>query len=94
MLCCNTDELPDNFASQEKLEPGLELKKLREEACLTQSGLAELLSATKGRQISKLLVQNWEKGELVELSIPQVKTLCQILKISLDSLADLVEPPS
>lgn len=59
------------------------LKKLREKAGLSQEALARLIGVTAKT------VSNWERGiSLASLTIPQVKSLCKALNVTLDELPD------
>ncbi|MBD2578230.1 helix-turn-helix transcriptional regulator [Oscillatoria sp. FACHB-1406] len=65
----------------------LKFKQLRENAGLSQEALARALDVT-----SKT-VSNWERGvSPASLTIPQVKTLCKLLNITLEELPDLRGP--
>lgn len=60
---------------------------LRRELNLTQKAVAEAL------QISEQTVRNWENGRTVpQLTIPQVKRLCELLHRSLNEIPDYFGP--
>ncbi|NJO39686.1 MAG: helix-turn-helix transcriptional regulator [Cyanobacteria bacterium CRU_2_1] len=64
-----------------------ELKKLREQAGLSQEALARLIGVT-----SKT-VSNWERGiSPATMTVPQIKALCQALGVTLDELPDHFGP--
>ena len=85
------DQLPDNFGPQDELEQESPLKMLRLQAGLTQTELATILS-TQRKPISDRVIQDWEEGLYqLELSIPQVRALCQALGVSIDGLANYLE---
>ncbi len=85
------DQLPDKFGPVDEVEQESPLKRLREQAGLTQLELAGQLS-TKGKTISDRDIQAWEEGEQPpELSISQVRVLCRALEVSIDELADYLE---
>lgn len=59
------------------------LKDLRKKARLSQEALARILD------VSGKTVSNWERGtSIASLTIPQVKTLCEALGVTLDELPD------
>jgi transcriptional regulator with XRE-family HTH domain len=59
------------------------LKDLRKRAGLSQEALARILD------VSGKTVSNWERGmSIASLTIPQVKTLCEALGVTLDELPD------
>lgn len=87
------DQLPDNFGPQYELEQESPLKMLRQQAGITQAELARQISSTGGKPISERLLQDWEEGShQPELSIPQCRALCRALGVSIDELADYLEP--
>ena len=96
MLCqilqCSLNELPDNFGPPEELEQESPLKILRQQAGLTRSELARQLSNTGGKPVLERTIEDWEEGkQSPELSIPQCRTLCQALGLTLDALAEHLE---
>jgi putative transcriptional regulator len=59
------------------------LKDLRKQAGLSQEALARILD------VSGKTVSNWERGtSIASLTIPQVKTLCEALGVTLNELPD------
>lgn len=71
------------------------LQILREAAGLTQAGLAKLIpDKTRKKTLSQKAISNWETGkDEPELTITQVKALCQALGKSLEELPDNFGPP-
>lgn len=71
------------------------LQALREEAGLTQDGLAKLIPDKTGtKTLSRQAISNWERGlDCPELTIPQVKALCRALGKKLEDLPDIFGPP-
>ncbi|NMF85710.1 helix-turn-helix transcriptional regulator [Nodosilinea sp. P-1105] len=68
---------------QSEPSPQSTLKQLREQAGLSQEGLARAIG------VSGKTVSNWERGmSIASLTIPQVKTLCKALGVTLDELPD------
>ena len=64
-------------------EPKLTLKELRERAGLSQEALARLVG------VSGKTVSNWERGiSIASLTVPQMKTLCEALGVTLAELPD------
>ena len=64
-------------------EPKLTLKELRERAGLSQEALARLVG------VSGKTVSNWERGiSIANLTVPQLKTLCEVLGVTLAELPD------
>ncbi|WP_036536386.1 helix-turn-helix transcriptional regulator [Neosynechococcus sphagnicola] len=60
---------------------------LRMQAGLTQSELAEALG------VSDTTVRNWEKGRTVaQLTIPQIKILCKLVKKPIEDIPDSFAP--
>jgi transcriptional regulator with XRE-family HTH domain len=69
--------------SQSQPEPPVTFKQLRERAELSQEALARLLG------VSSKTVSNWERGiSVASLTVTQMKTLCNVLGISLNELPD------
>lgn len=69
--------------SQPQNDPPLTLKQLREQAGLSQEALARQLG------VSSKTVSNWERGmSIASLTVPQMKTLCEALGVTLDELPD------
>jgi putative transcriptional regulator len=65
--------------SKSKFQPTL--RELREQAGLSQEGLARLIG------VSSKTISNWERGSgTASLTIPQVKALCEALGVSLNGL--------
>jgi transcriptional regulator with XRE-family HTH domain len=65
--------------SKSKFQPTL--RELREQAGLSQEGLARLIG------VSSKTISNWERGSgTASLTIPQVKALCEALGVSLNEL--------
>jgi len=59
------------------------LKHLREQAGLSQEGLARVVG------VSGKTVSNWERGmSVASLTVPQMKALCNALGVTLDELPD------
>lgn len=93
MLQCSLNEIPDNLGPPEKPKQKSPLKILRQQASLTQAELARRLSNTGRKLIPEQIIHDWEEGEYQpELSIPQSRALCQALGVSLDELADYLDP--
>lgn len=64
-------------------EEKLTFRQLRERAGLSQDELARHIGVT-GKTVS-----NWERGiSLASLTVPQMKTLCKALGVTLDELPD------
>ncbi|MCA1994008.1 MAG: helix-turn-helix domain-containing protein [Coleofasciculus sp. S288] len=64
-----------------------ELKRLREQAGLSQEALARLIGVTAKT------VSNWERGVTpANLTIPQVKALCDALGVTLNDLPNHLGP--
>jgi transcriptional regulator with XRE-family HTH domain len=64
-----------------------ELKKLREQAGLSQEALARIVGVTAKT------VSNWERGITpASLTIPQVKALCDALGVTLNELPNHLGP--
>lgn len=60
---------------------------LRRELGLTQKQVSEALG------ISEQTIRNWENGRTVpQLTIPQIKKLCEVLKRPLDKVPDYFGP--
>jgi transcriptional regulator with XRE-family HTH domain len=76
-------------------EPISPLKRLRIQAGLTQSELAQQIPDKTGtKPISQRAVSAWERGEYQpELTIPQMKAFCKALGVILDALPDDCGPP-
>jgi DNA-binding XRE family transcriptional regulator len=71
----------------DKPNPHSNLVKLREELELTQREIAEAIGVTEQT------VRNWEQGKAIpRLTIPQMKTLCRLLKRSIDEVPDSFGP--
>lgn len=86
------EQLPDNFGSQEDIEQVSPLRRLREAAGLTPAELARQLSRA-GEAVSEQAIRVWEKGESQPLlSISQCRALCRTLGVTIDELADYLEP--
>ena len=59
------------------------LKRLREQAGLSQEGLARVIG------VSGKTVSNWERGmSVASLTVPQMKALCNALGVTLNELPD------
>ena len=64
------------------------LKKLREEAGLSQEGLARIIN------VSVTTISRWERGESVAmLTVPQMKALCKVFGKSIEELPEEFGPP-
>jgi len=74
-------------------KPALQL--LREAVGLTQSQLASQIPDKTGvKTLTRQAISNWERGlDVPELTIPQVKALCQALGKNLNELPDNLGPP-
>lgn len=67
--------------------PNSNLVSLRQRFELTQKQVAEALGVTEQT------VRNWEQGKAIpRLTIPQTKTLCRLLKCSIEDLPDNLGP--
>lgn len=66
------------------------LRRLREEAGLTQAELAKLIpDKTRTKTLNQSAISRWESGEdEPELTIVQIKALCRALGKSLEELPD------
>ena len=62
------------------------LKKLREEAGLSQEGLARIIN------VSVTTISRWERGAPAMLTVPQMKALCQVFGKSIEELPDEFGP--
>lgn len=70
-------------SSQPEQTPSSTLKHLREQAGLSQEGLARVVG------VSGKTVSNWERGmSVASLTVPQMKALCNALGVTLDELPD------
>ena len=65
--------------SQESESP---LKKLREEAGLSQEGLARIIG------VASATISRWERGATAMLTVPQMKALCRVFGKSIEELPD------
>ncbi len=64
------------------------LKKLREEAGLSQQALSHRIG------VAVTTISRWERGESVAmLTVPQMKALCQVFGKSIEELPDEFGPP-
>jgi transcriptional regulator with XRE-family HTH domain len=63
------------------------LKKLREEAGLSQEGLARIIG------VASATISRWERGAPAMLSVPQMKALCKVFGKSIEELPDEFGPP-
>lgn len=64
-------------------EPKPTLKELRERVGLSQEGLARLIG------VSSKTISNWERGiGAASLTVPQMKALCEALRVTLEELPD------
>lgn len=64
------------------------LKKLREEAGLSQQALSHRIG------VAVTTISRWERGESVAmLTVPQMKALCQVFGKSVEELPDEFGPP-
>lgn len=81
---------------QKRETPISPLKKLRLRVGLTQAELAKQIPDKAGSgTLSQRAVSAWERGEYQpELTIPQMKALCKVLRITLDELPDDLSPPN
>jgi len=71
--------------SQESESP---LKKLREEAGLSQEGLARIIG------VASATISRWERGASpAMMSVPQMKALCRVFGKSIEELPDEFGPP-
>ncbi|MFB2974626.1 helix-turn-helix transcriptional regulator [Microseira sp. BLCC-F43] len=66
------------------------LRRLREEAGLTQAGLAKQIpDKTRRKTLTQAAISRWESGEdEPELTVVQMKALCRALGKSLEELPD------
>lgn len=71
------------------------LRRLREEAGLTQAELAKQIpDKTRTKTLHQSVISRWESGEdEPELTIVQTKALCRALGKSLEELPDDFGPP-
>ncbi len=58
------------------------LKKLREEAGLSQEGLARIIG------VASATISRWERGAPAMLTVPQMKALCRVFGKSIEELPD------
>jgi transcriptional regulator with XRE-family HTH domain len=63
------------------------LKKLREEAGLSQQELATRIG------VAVATISRWERGAPAMLTVPQMKALCQVFGRSIEELPDEFGPP-
>ncbi len=71
--------------SQESESP---LKKLREEAGLSQEGLARIIG------VASATISRWERGASpAMMTVPQMKALCKVFGKSIEELPDEFGPP-
>jgi transcriptional regulator with XRE-family HTH domain len=64
-------------------DPQRTLRELREQAGLSQEGLARLIG------VSSKTISNWERGiGAASLTVPQMKALCEALGVALNELPD------
>lgn len=79
---------------QKQEKPISPLKQLRLRAGLTQAELAKQIPGKAGSgTLSQRAVSAWERGEYQpELTIPQMKSLCKALGVTLDELPDDFRP--
>lgn len=72
------------------------LRRLREQAGLTQSELAKLIpDKTRKKTLTQQAISRWESGEdEPELTIAQTKALCRALGKSLEEIPDDLGPPT
>jgi transcriptional regulator with XRE-family HTH domain len=77
------------------LQPMPVLRRLREEAGLTQLQLAKLIpDKSRTKTLTQQTISKWESGEdEPELTLPQIKALCRALRKTLDELPDDLGPP-
>lgn len=87
--------LPEDQPQKREI-PISPLKKLRLRVGLTQAELAKQIPDKAGSgTLSQRAVSAWERGEYQpELTIPQMKALCKVLRITLDELPDDLSPPN
>jgi transcriptional regulator with XRE-family HTH domain len=69
----------NNSNSEENQSP---LKKLREEAGLSQQELATRIG------VAVATISRWERGAPAMLTVPQMKALCQVFGKSIEELPD------
>ena len=70
----------NKFGSEENESP---LKKLREEAGLSQQALSHRIG------VAVTTISRWERGESVAmLTVPQMKALCKVFGKSIEELPD------
>jgi putative transcriptional regulator len=71
------------------------LRRLRQEAGLTQSELAKLIpDKTRTKSLTQQAISRWESGEdEPELIIAQTKALCRVLGKSLEEIPDDLGTP-
>ena len=70
--------------SQENESP---LKKLREEAGLSQQELATRIG------VAVATISRWERGAPAMLTVPQMKAMCRVFGKSIEELPDEFGPP-
>jgi len=71
------------------------LQTLREAAGLSQAALAKYIpDKTRTKTLSQKAISNWETGkDEPELTIPQIRALCRVLRVSVEQLPDDFGPP-
>ncbi len=79
----STQFLENNFHMTSSQSGQVNFKQLREQAGLSQEALARVIG------VSSKTVSNWERGiSVASLTVPQMKTLCDSLNVTLDNLPD------
>ena len=101
MSICLVNEYAHNCARMPRTKRSLDsksmplLRRLREEAGLTQEQLAKQIpDKTRTKTLTQSAISRWESGEdEPELTVSQMKALCRALGKSLDELPDDLGPP-
>ncbi|OFT91064.1 helix-turn-helix domain-containing protein [Corynebacterium sp. HMSC28B08] len=76
-----------------KPEVGEEIRRLREEAKITQTGLAKYLNEVLGAKYHQTTVGRMENGDR-SISLPEATVIAELLNVPVSQLADLSIPPS
>jgi putative transcriptional regulator len=101
IICWLVNEFTDIFVIMVRKKQVQDVKQmpplqiLREAAGLSQAALAKKIpDKTRTKSLNQSVISNWETGkDEPELTIVQVKALCQALGKNLDELPDDFGPP-